>query len=511
MSDTVVWVDRAAEIARTLGASPIRGFTHGRILRAISQHLGGGFRRDLAERLNISTATVTRAIALMTRPEVGLVEEGRHQPSGPGRPVAPLRLTQNLAMIGIAVTAYRGMPGTLVGTVAYIDGTPVPGFETPRYHPLEPAPRTKTADFVRELEKFALSLKEDSGLSESRRLLGCGITIAGYVDDRGELRGAYGGAWSSVQRPLAFHASLERELGIPVVVGNDITSLAVRKNFRPSQPAASYALMVAIDYGVGGAVVVKGRTWLGAHGMAGEPGHLPASAAGTIMRLPDDDPGTPDAPALIMPSCQCETNAATLPEQAELERQATKDDDQSRRPERAGHVEAFASPHAIERRAEENALVDSYRPTAELAAHPRTDRGVSLLFYQGGLALGRAVVSVINWLDPERVVIYLPSDTLHVTNRYLAGSYYLEGLEQEIEKHAFAKTVVDKVVEIRGLSNETIHERLASGAAYLVLRRLVLLINGEEELPGGGSPKFGRKSKNDGDGDLTAAHPPGSS
>lgn len=497
MSDTVVWVDRAADIARTLRASPIRGFTHGRILRAISQHLGGGFRRDLAERLNISTATVTRAISLMTRPELGLVEEGRHQPSGPGRPVAPLRLTQNLAMIGIAVTAHRGMPGTMVGTVAYIDGTPVPGFETPRSRPLESAARTKTADFVHELERFALSLKEESGLNESRRLLGCGITIAGYVDDRGELRGAYGGAWSSVKRPLTFHASLEAKLGIPVVVGNDITSLAVRKNFRPSQPAASYALMVAIDYGVGGAVVVKGRTWLGAHGMAGEPGHIPASAAGSVTRLPDDDPGTPEAPTLIMPSCQCETNAATLIEQAELERHAADGDGQAVRPERAGHVEAFASPHAIERRAEENALVDGHRPTAELAAHPRADRSVSLLFYQGGLALGRAVVSVINWLDPERVVIYLPSDTLHVTNRYLAGSYYLDGLEQEIKKHAFAKTDIDKVVEIRGLSSESIHGRLASGAAYLVLRRLILLINGEEELPKGESPESGRKSADD--------------
>lgn len=469
--------DRASEIARALHASPIRGSTHARILRGIAQQVGGGVRRELAERLDISIATVTRSISLMSKPDLGLVQEGRHQPTGPGRPVAPLTLSRDLAMIGIAVTPERGKPGTLLGTVRYLDGSPVGGFETLVARRLGEVARTTTENFLEELATFAEELREKSQIP-SGRVLGCGITIAGYVDTRGDIRKAYGGAWSSVEEPVSIRGPLEERLGLPVVVGNDVTSLVARKNLRASQPSDNYSLLVAIDYGIGGAVVVDNTTWLGAHGMAGEPGHLPATGVDQVTHLPGEDPDRAEAIHLRVPACQCETDAADLTDHPDPP-------GGSGDAAPAGHVEAFASPHAIERRAVENRLVDGHRPIAELAARPLADREICLLFYQGGLALGRTVVAAMNWFDPAQVLIYLPSDALHVPNRYLAGSYYLLGLQREITQNSFAENV-DEVVDVRGIALDEIHEKLASGAGYLVLRRLIRLISGQAALPADG-------------------------
>ena len=70
------------------------------------------------------------------------------------------------------------------------------------------------------------------------------------------------------------------------------------------------------------------------------------------------------------------------------------------------HVEAFASPRAIVHRAVQNGLVP--RPIeigdldiGELAARPRSQHDIGLLFYQGGAALGVAIVSIFNWFDQE--------------------------------------------------------------------------------------------------------------
>ena len=467
--------DRAADAARALHNSTIRGFTHGRILRGIAQQVGGGARRELAEALDISTATVTRAVSMMSTRGLGLIEEGRHQPSGPGRPVAPLILSRSLAMIGIAVTPERGKPAAMFGTVCHLDGSPIDPSKTIEPRPLGVAARKNKNDFLHEIGAYALDLKKMSNL-EDGDILGCGVTIAGYVGSDGDIRGAYGGSWSSVDQPFVIRKTLEEHLGIPVIVGNDTTSLAIRKNLRPSQPSDNYTLLIALDYGVGGALVINNKTWLGAHGMASEPGHLPATGAARVTYLSDEDPKSASAITPMMPSCQCETDAADLdehgssPQLAELR-------------ERSGHVEAFASPHAIERRAFENGYTAQYRPVGELAARPRSDREISMLFYQGGLALGRAVLSGINWIDPERVVIYLPADQLHVPNQYLAGSYYLRGLDDEIARNSFTGNM-ESVVSVRGLSLENMYGRLASGAAYLVLRRLIRLVNGEEQLPG---------------------------
>lgn len=448
--------DALTALAARLGGSgsAVRGRTQARVMRAIAQQLGTGAQRDLAEMLGVSAGTVSKAVAQLK--EIGLVKQDN--PSlvqGPGRPLTPLSWTRNYAALGVTITDQDSRPCELIGTVIGLDGEPFPvlleGVDL-RYR-LKEAARTDGSLFVKELEAFIRSLIDACRGDEAPELLGCGVTVGGHVD-HGTIRLSYNTDWGAhpdswaVADGLDLMAVLEERLGMTVVLDNDVTSLAVRANLRPNRyerPARSYALLAVLEDGIGGALVlpngeaqVDSRTWRGASGMAGEPGHLPVRHVATITLG-----GAPASTAVDMPVCRCG---------------------------RPGHVEAFAAPRAIRARAEAKNLVTQPTSIDELAARPHADEALSLLFKQGGVALGKAIVSAINWINPERVVVYLP-DALHETNRYLAGSHYLAGLHGEIDENAFS-TGKKTPLKLIPTSNALMEERRSAAAAYLVFDTL---------------------------------------
>jgi hypothetical protein len=60
-------------------------------------------------------------------------------------------------------------------------------------------------------------------------------------------------------------------------------------------------------------------------------------------------------------------------------------------------------------------------------------------------------------------------------NKYLTGSYYLQGLEDEIKHNALYPEAFD-LIKINPTGTLEMQERLASAAGYLVFRRLILAI-----------------------------------
>jgi predicted NBD/HSP70 family sugar kinase len=62
---------------------------------------------------------------------------------------------------------------------------------------------------------------------------------------------------------------------IPFIAGNDANDTAVAEHARGSAQGVEDALVLFMDSGVGGALIDGGRVSAGAHGMAGEFGHLP--------------------------------------------------------------------------------------------------------------------------------------------------------------------------------------------------------------------------------------------
>ncbi len=63
--------------------------------------------------------------------------------------------------------------------------------------------------------------------------------------------------------------------GVPFRAGNDATHTAVAEHARGSAQGVDDALVLFMSSGVGGALIDGGRVSAGAHGMAGEFGHLP--------------------------------------------------------------------------------------------------------------------------------------------------------------------------------------------------------------------------------------------
>ncbi len=106
---------------------------------------------------------------------------------------------------------------------------------------------------------------------------GLGISAAGLVDAAGEnyLFGAHL-PW----RDAPVRARLEQLTGLPVVLDNDANCAAWAELTAGAARGFDSAVMVTIGTGIGGALILGGRLVRGAHGLAGEFGHMQAVPGG---------------------------------------------------------------------------------------------------------------------------------------------------------------------------------------------------------------------------------------
>lgn len=106
------------------------------------------------------------------------------------------------------------------------------------------------------------------------RLLGVGVGAAGVVDSRvGRVLVASDSFRSWAGFPVT--ATVEEALGVPAFLDNDVNAFLrgeVAKGAVAGEPAA---LGMTLGTGVGGALWLDGALFEGAHGAAGEIGHLP--------------------------------------------------------------------------------------------------------------------------------------------------------------------------------------------------------------------------------------------
>lgn len=152
-----------------------------------------------------------------------------------------------------------------------------------------------------------------------------------------------------------FFADLERAVGAPIAFANDANCFALAEATWGAARGARVAFGVILGTGVGGGVVLNGRAWEGAQGIAGEWGHVVLDAAGG-------------------PDCYCG---------------------------KRGCVETYLSGPAIE--AAYAALAGAPRSLAEIAASK--DPVARALLAERMDVFGRALASVIDVLDPDVVVL----------------------------------------------------------------------------------------------------------
>ncbi|MGQ0575316.1 MAG: ROK family protein [Pseudonocardia sp.] len=408
-------------------------------MRAIARGGGAAVQRDMVEAVGVTAGTVSKAVGELRR--LDLIQDGTPGVAGRGRPTVPIEWSRRYASVGVRIVDRENLPAELVATVVDLAGNPVPGFELPRRRGLQRESqhegkrlRDEMSGFVR---KLATKARKDAGVE----VLGCGVSMGGHVD-HGVVRLSYNTGWGIREDAWSDHdefdlrSQLEVATDLPVVLDNDVNALAVQMNLTQAEPQ-SFGVVAVLHDGVGAALVIGGDMWRGPRGLAGEIGHL---NAGDIVH---DERATTRHP----PVCRCGE---------------------------PGHIDAIASPRAIMARANGGDF-------GQLASRPPRDAVVAELFRQGGAALGRGIVSMINWVDPQRVFVLAPPE-LVVDDPSRCGSRYRDGLREELGR-AFS-TGRETPVELTPMSTTEIENRGAVSSAFLVLGRLIDKVGADRPVAG---------------------------
>jgi len=346
-------------------------------------------RADVARALDVSPATVTQVTRdLIAR---GLVAELHHSPSQGGRPARLLGLVRSAGgAIGAKVTADH------VAVVDVdLDGT----LRSSSVHPFDPdAPAA--LDVLGHILRSAV--QEHVG-----PLLGVGVGIPGAVDSQasGVVEAPTLG-WSDAR----VGAVLRGALGVPVLVENDVNTLAVAELlYGLGREHGSY-LVATIGRGIGCGIVIDGAVYRGASGAAGEIGHIPVEVDG--------------------PPCGCGGT---------------------------GCLEAYIGEDALLRQAREaGVLGPTGRLDALLAAAQAGDTRARAIYTEAGRVLGRALAGVVHTVDPEVVVL--------LGEGVGAWAFWQDGFDAAFRRHLMpSRRGVPFVVE------PWAEDRWAVGAAALVL------------------------------------------
>jgi predicted NBD/HSP70 family sugar kinase len=295
-------------------------------------------RTDIARGLGLSPATVTQVTKdLIAR---GVVEELESVPSNGGRPA---RLLGLVSQSGVALGAKVTADHVAVVTVE-LDGT----VRSTHSHPYDPS----SSEAVPELGRILAA--EVAGLDD--RLLGVGVGVPGSVDSQ---------ASGIVDAPtLSWRAApvgpvLRQALGTPVLVDNDVNTLAAAERLYGIGREHSSYLVVTIGRGIGCAIVVDGGIYRGANGGAGEIGHIPVWMSG------GDEP-----------PCTCGST---------------------------GCLEAYIGAEGLLRTARARCGIASLDELLRSAS--TGDEEARAVYAEAGELLGRALAGVIHTVDPEVVVL----------------------------------------------------------------------------------------------------------
>lgn len=112
-------------------------------------------------------------------------------------------------------------------------------------------------------------------------ILGVGVGIIGLVDkNSGISKHAYG-LWKNI---ISVKEILEKALGLPVVVDNNVRALAVAEMDYKSEQDISDMLFVKHGPGIGSAMIVGKEIYYGANNKAGEIGHTIGNIDGELCK-----------------------------------------------------------------------------------------------------------------------------------------------------------------------------------------------------------------------------------
>lgn len=323
-------------------------------------------RTEVSRRLSISPATVTAVTRELLAH--GLVHEVEHVASSGGRPAQLLALAGSAGRaVGVKVSADHAS-----FVEARLDGTLVTSWREDLDASAPNAP-----DVLVDLIRNAIDAIRDGDGS----LLGIGVAVPGSVDDQAD--GIVDAPTLGWQR-LALGQRLRQATELPVLLENDVSAVAVAERIYGRGRAHQDFLVVTIGKGVGAGLVIDGTVYRGAHGGAGEFGHLPIAEDG--------------------PRCTCGN---------------------------IGCLEAVVGEDGLLAAARADRLLR--RSEGIDVLHTKADTGnvrAQTLLAEAGATLGRAMAGLVNVVDPEAVLV-LGEGTV-------AWQHWRTGFEPALRKHLIA-------------------------------------------------------------------------
>jgi len=307
-------------------------------------------RVEIAEKTGQSRASVTNITALLI--EQGLIYEDKVALStSRGRRRIMLMLNPDAAYaVGVKIAAFR-LSFAVVDFVGQVKSTLSIPFRV----------RERSADMLADVaEDGILHCLEDARLKLAD-LSGCGLAIPGFVDsETGTCH------WTPIQNDSSdIRALLSKRLKMDVYLENDANSFTVASQWFGLGKGIRNFLVVTIEEGVGMGIVVNGKLYQGASGIAAEVGH-------TII-VPDGEP------------CRCG---------------------------KFGCLEAYCADSGIRQQARKllqrrKKVVDLGMLTIEDITRmaQKGDKGLGKIFNRSGEILARGVSGLIQIFNPERVII----------------------------------------------------------------------------------------------------------
>lgn len=388
-----------------------------RMVLQIIQGSGPISRRDIAQQTGLSPAAVSGITASLI--ESGLVQEvGATEESGrAGRRAILLRLNPQAGFVvgvKLAMHSIDCVVTDLDATVLHSTSAPLAFSAAPDDIRARYAPDEMTRMTIAAVEQILAA-----AAIPPEQILGIGIGVNGIVDAaQGICRSAPHFGW----REVALAAPIAARFGIPVSLENDSRTLAIAEQWFGAGRGVDHFVGISVGYGIGSGIVSNGRVYRGAHGGAGEFGHMALLPGG--------------------PLCTCGKRGC-------LEALAGE----------RGILAAVAGALA---HGEPSALAQAQPPTLDAVA-AAADAGDALarrVLAEAGRWLGVGIANLINMLNPQRLVIN--GEVVR------CGDWYFGPMRQSILASAFDGLADDLDIQIAP-SGDIVWAR---GAACVVLSEL---------------------------------------
>jgi len=387
---------------RTGATGLTRDLNRAAILRLIGS-AGPIARTSIAKQLSLSPATVTSITRELI--ESGIVRTADRAPSRGGRPALLLEIVGRAAhAFGVKIA-----PDHVVGVVVDLDGVVITQFE----QRLDLAKRDGFDTAVGVLRGWL------EHAQATAPLLGVGLGVPGVVDSsRGAVTSPMIG-W----RDFPLRDTLQSALGVPVLVDNDVNTLAVFERLYGRGREVEHFVALTLGRGVGLGIVANGDIYRGAGGGAGEFGHVTVVPGG--------------------PVCSCG---------------------------KRGCLEAVVGDPALAATARERGIIGKRQgPRALLRKADAGDPAARAVYAEAADVLGQAVAGLVNVLSPESILVSGEGTQ--------AWAHFEEAFERSLRAHLFPPLRA-VAVEVDPWDDAT----WAVGAASLVLRATFTpLVNGSQD------------------------------